>query len=262
MKQQKPFYTTQLQAGLGLVDETRILLDLFEADMTTGELYTKALDSGLFPSISARRLRNVITECFAPRYLRPPATTQHLKKLNNKGMTSILKQLFFLYTVRANQILADFIRENFWECYQSGRDSINIQDARDFVNNAIQEGKTQKPWSDTTIRRISSYLIGCCADFGLLSSARQSTRKILPFRIHEQTAAYLAYDLHFIGLGDNSVVAHPDWQLFGLDKNDVRDELKRLSLKGLLIFQSAGDVSRISWQYKTMEDVIDVIAKS
>jgi hypothetical protein len=38
--------------------------------------------------------------------------------------------------------------------------------------------------------------------------------------------------------------------------------LKRLSLQGLLIFQAASDVVHIGWTYKSMEELIDVIAQS
>jgi hypothetical protein len=41
----------------------------------------------------------------------------------------------------------------------------------------------------------------------------------------------------------------------------VLEEIKRLSLKGLLIIQAAGDVVRISWKQKDMETLFDVIAK-
>ena len=60
----KAFYTTQLQAGLGLVDETKLLLSLYQRDLSTNQLYKKALDSGLFPMVSARRLRNIIVGVF------------------------------------------------------------------------------------------------------------------------------------------------------------------------------------------------------
>ena len=55
------FYTTQLQAGLGLVTETRQLLELFETGVTVSELTEKALESGRFPLVTARRLRNVVS---------------------------------------------------------------------------------------------------------------------------------------------------------------------------------------------------------
>lgn len=255
-----PHYTTQLQAGLGLVDETKLLLSLYEKDLSTNQLYEKALGSGLFPMVSARRLRNIVAECFAPRYIKTDGA-EHLKRLVPYLSSSAINQLFLIYTATANKVLQDFIQEVYWDRYSGGRDSISTDDAKDFVGHAVREGKTQKLWSETTIKRVSSYLNGCCADYGLLSAGRGSKRAIQPVRIQESTVFYLTYKLHFDGLGDNAVIHHKSWALFGLDGSDVRDELKRLAKNGWLIVQSAGDVTRIGWQLKSMEEVIDVITQ-
>jgi hypothetical protein len=37
--------------------------------------------------------------------------------------------------------------------------------------------------------------------------------------------------------------------------------MKQLALKGWFIIQSAGDVTRIGWQYQSMEEVIDALNK-
>jgi hypothetical protein len=65
-----PAYTTKLQAGLGLIPETEKLLSLWEPGMDAHALLQRALTSGEFPSVTARRLRNVVLEGFAPRYLK------------------------------------------------------------------------------------------------------------------------------------------------------------------------------------------------
>ena len=51
------------------------------------------------------------------------------------------------------------------------------------------------------------------------------------------------------------------WQLFGLAREDVLDELKKLSLKGHLIMQAAGDVVRISWKQPSMEALCDALSQ-
>lgn len=262
MAQPKPeqFYTTQLGAGLGLVEETKLLLSLYEEGMTTTELYEKALNSGLFPMVSARRLRNIIAECFSPRYIKPGVAIT-LKRLESITASSTFVQLLLIHTALANRVLLDFITDIFWAKYSGGHDAISTDDAREFIVNAVREGKTQKPWSDSTIKRVSSYVVGCCADYGLLSSGRISKRLIQPVRLQQSTALYLSHWLHFSGLGDNAVINHECWKLFGLEPFDVREELKKLAKNGWLIVQSAGDVTRISWQLKTMEDVIDVITQ-
>lgn len=51
-----PQYTTQLQAGLGLVDETKTLLDIWSPGMTPPQLQAASLASGRFTTVTARRL--------------------------------------------------------------------------------------------------------------------------------------------------------------------------------------------------------------
>jgi hypothetical protein len=63
------------------------------------------------------------------------------------------------------------------------------------------------------------------------------------------------------GVGDNALLTHADWKLFGLEREDVLDEIKRMSLKGLLIVQAAGDMIRISWKHQSMEALLDVITE-
>ena len=256
-------YTTQLQAGLGLVNETKALLDLWSPGMSSNQLHQVALESGRFPTVTARRLRNIVVECFAPRYLVAGGTpAKHLKRLAPTISTADLTQLLLVFTSRANPILGDFVRHVYWGRYAGGYTQITNDDARVFVERGIDDGKTVKRWSETTVRRVSAYLTGCCADYGMLKRGQRSSRSILQFRISSTVAAYLAYEFHFAGVGDNALLTNEDWQLFGLAREDVIEEMKRLSLKGLLIFQAAGDVIRISWKQQNMEALCDVLTQS
>ncbi len=262
MAESKP-YTTQLQAGLGLVNETKMLLELWAPGMSANQLHQVALESGRFPNVTARRLRNIVVECFAPRYLVTGGTpAMNLKRLASKISTADLTQLLLVFTSRANPILGDFARQVYWVRYAGSFTQITNDDARVFVERGIDDGKTVKRWSAATVRRVSAYLTGCCADYGMLERGLRSSRRILPFRISPLVAAYLAYELHFAGVGDNALLTHEDWQLFGLAREDVLEEIKRLSLKGLLIVQAAGDVIRISWKQQDMEALCDVLAQS
>jgi hypothetical protein len=256
-------YTTQLQAGLGLVSETKTLLELWSPGMSVNQLHQVALESGRFPTVTARRLRNIIAECFAPRYLASNAVSAaHLKWLAASLSSADLSQLMFIFTSRANPIFGDFVRLVYWPRYAGGHTQITNEDARGFVERGIDDGKTIKRWSETTVRRVSAYLTGCCADYGLLERGQKTGRRIVPFRISPPVAAYLAHELHFAGVGDNALLTHQDWQLFGLAREDVLDEIKRLSLQGQLIVQAAGDVIRISWKIPNMETLCDVLTQS
>lgn len=180
----KVLYTTQLGAGLGLISETKALLDLWEPGMLAPHLYQAALESGRFPNVTARRLRNIVIECFAPRYLvRGSAPAAHLKRLLPTLSTSELQQLLLLFTARANPILGDFIRDVYWERYVGGYTEISKDDARSFVERAIDRGMTMKRWSEAMICRVSAYLTGCCADYGLLEGSNKRGRRIRPLRL-------------------------------------------------------------------------------
>lgn len=255
-------YTTRLGAGLGMIEETKILLNIWSPGMTSMDLFHEALESGRFPQRSARRLRNLVSEGFRPRLLqREGWPAEYLKTLTTALAVRDFEQLLMVYTCRANKILGDFIREVYWPAYSSGREVLSNQDALEFVVNANQLGLTTRPWSEAMIRRVSAYLTGACADFGLLDGGRKRERRFLPFRIEPVAAIVLAYDLHFSGLGDNTVIAHPDWTLFGLERADVIAELKRISLKGVFIIQTAGDIVRIGWQCKNAKELSNALSE-
>ena len=256
------YYTTQLQAGLGMIEETRILLDLWDPGMHVSALHRAALGSGRFPGMSARRLRNLVAECFAPRYLVDGARpAMQLKTLLPVLRPREFEKLLFLHSCRANLILADFVREIYWPLYSAGREAISTLQAQEFVRRASQDGRTSTPWAESSVRRVGSYLTGISADFGLLENQRKRERKILPFRIDPRVVVVLAYDLQFAGLGDNRVIAHGDWQLFGLSREDVVEQLKQLAPRGFFIVQTAGETTRISWALKDMEELRDALAE-
>jgi hypothetical protein len=252
-------YTTQLQAGLGLVEETRLLLALYSEGMSTNALFESALQSGSFPNVSARRLRNIVAECFAPRYIKS-GVASYLKALVPKLPAHETNQLLLAFTAGANEILQAFIEEVYWDRYSGGHNFLTSEDAKSFVEQAVRDGKTQSFWSESTMRRVASYLLGCCADYGLLSQGRTARREIQPIRLQQSVVVFLAYHLHFSGMGDNAVINHEVWRLYGLSSVEVRGEFKQIAKNGWLIAQSAGDVTRISWSLGSMEEVIGVIA--
>ena len=255
-------YTTQLRAGLAMIEETRLLLDLWREGMESRQLYSVALDSGHFPNMSARRLRNFVEKCFTPRYLREPASAPFVKRLSGTLKTNEFSQVLFFFTCRANEVLADFVRNVYWDAYSSGRQEITNERAQQFVRDANANGLTSVLWSDDTIQRVASDLTGCCGDFGLLENGPRTKRRILPFRIEPRVTTILAYNLHFSGLGDNQVLASEDWGLFGLDRDDVLGELKRQAMQGKFIVQTAGNISKISWPCKSIEELVDVLSDS
>ena len=95
-----PKYTTQLQAGLGLVPETLRLLTVWEPGMSGPDLFNSALASGDFPAVTARRLRNIVAEGFCPRYLAEGAApAKLLKSMAEKLPREDFRSLCFLFVI-------------------------------------------------------------------------------------------------------------------------------------------------------------------
>lgn len=256
-------YTTQLQAGLGMVPETLHLLRLWEPGDSAARLAEKSLQSGLFARTTARRARNLVAEMFAPRFLTQGGVpAQRLKSLlEHKLPLESLVQLLFLHTARAQAVFHDFVIEVYWPRYRTGSTSLGRADAERFVQRALDTGRMRKRWTAATVQRVSAYLIGCAANFGLLASEGRALRPIKRFAIRPDVALYLAHDLHFSGLGDMTVATHGDWRLFGMEARDILFELKKMSHDGHLLVQATSDLLQVSWKYRSMDDCLNALAK-
>ena len=256
-------FTTQLQAGLGMINETLTLLRLCEAGDTPGRLADRATSHGVFARATARRARNIVVEMFAPRYLvKSDQPALGLKALVEAGQAlDDLEQMFFLHTARAQVIFGEFVTTTFWPHYSGGASRLGRRQAEFFIRRALDEGRMRKRWTESTIRRVSGYLVSCCADFGLLARTSRVDRAIQRFAIRPAVVLYLAHDLHFAGANDAAVMSHADWNLFGLDASEVLEQLKGLAHDGHIFVQSGGDLVQLTWKYRSMEECIRALAQ-
>ncbi len=257
------FYTTQLQAGLGMVPETLDLLRLWKPGVIPARLAQEVVETGLFSRATARRARNLVVEMFAPRYLVDHGQAAACLKFlsEHRFPQDVVVQLCFLYTARAQRIFADFVLEIYWPKYRGGASSMSRQDAEKFVQRALDAGRTAMRWSDSTVERVSGYLLGCCADFGLLASSGRGERSIQRFSMRPEAALYLAHELHFAGISDTAIIQHRDWMLFGFEPGEALNRLKPLSHDGHFVVQSSGELVQISWKYQTMEDCLHALTQ-
>ena len=108
---------------------------------------------------------------------------------------------------------------------------------------------------------MAQYQLACFTDFGLTRDRPKSGKEIKPFAILASTTLYLTHEAHFSGQSDHAVLEHPDWKLFGLERQGVLEELRKVAAEGHFIVQFSGDLLCISWKYKTMEECLDGIAQ-
>jgi hypothetical protein len=246
-----------------MIPESLELIRLWMPGVSPSQLSEEAIKTGVFSRTTARRTRNLVTEMFAPRYLTENgAPASRLKTLVSRGVSSeFVTQLCFLYTARAQVIFADFVIDVFWPRYHSGAESISRDDAELFVRRSIDAGLTSKRWSESTVKRVSGYLIGCLADFGLVAKNKRGLWSIQRFEIHDKVVIYLAYELRARGLDNARLAESPDWKLYGLDIHQVVDKLRLAARDGHLIVQSGGELIDVSWRYPSIEECVNAISQ-
>jgi hypothetical protein len=149
----------------------------------------------------------------------------------------------------------DFINDVYWPEVIKGTLEMDSKLSRKFILETIRHSDYITGWSESTQRKVASYLISAIVDFKLLDNQR----KVKSVFLHDITANYLAHELHFRGFSDNAIVNSDDWKLFGYSKFDTAKHLERLSFQGNFIFQNSGEIVKIDWIYKTMEEFTNAI---
>jgi hypothetical protein len=250
-------YNVELNRGTGLIQETLILLNLYERGMSKKEMTKKAIDENVLVKVLNKRIKDIVEDAFYKRYvISDPNVPIYLRSLVEAFPSlDVITQILLIYTSRAHAILQDFIIQVYWPEITKGKRIVDIAIARKFITESIKQPDLISGWSESTQKRIASYLITTLVDFRLLDKER----KVKPVFLHDITANYLAHELHFKGLSDNAVVESEEWKLFGYSRYETIKHLERLSFQGYFILQNSGEIIKINWSYKNMQEFTHAI---
>ena len=256
-------YTISICKGSAFIEETKTLLRAWHPTETLGEFRERVLREDLLGKKTAYRTNDIVRRVFARRLLTPDNRPALLMKrlLAGKDSARLVSDLLLLYAARNDETLRDVIVKLYWPTVREGSLTLNPGRVVAFLQEAEAKGKMSEPWSEQVKLRVARGLLKALLDFGLLKEVSRGRRETVYFHVTDGSIVYLAYDLHFSGLSDAAVVGHLDWGLYGLRNADVPAALDRLSSEGWWLAQSAGSVTRISWKFPAMEEVINVLAR-
>ena len=151
-------YTTQLQA-LGRISQN---ISQFDFGKKVIQFHPCAKE----PKIQANFQKLPVEDCvtLSQRCLHLVSATGFNRSQKSKSVINItpkaIEQFIYLYTARAQEIFHDFVTEVYWTAYEGGRSSIEATEIRNFIENALIDGKMRKNWEESTIKRVSGYLGG------------------------------------------------------------------------------------------------------
>jgi hypothetical protein len=259
-------YTIAICKGAGLVDETRQLINHWRPGEEVKAFVRRVQEEDLLGRYTAYRARDIARRVFARRFLIPSdRPARILKRMVDRGLPhKTFTEMLFLFACRADALLYDFTIQCYWEAVQRGRTHLTTADALAFFADALARGYIPRPWSDRVEVKIARGLTGMLRDVGFLQGNRrkQHGHEIVPYDMSDEGAACLARDLYDAGVSDSALSAHMDWRLFGLSCEHVYDRLDKLGEERGLLIQRAGSVVSITWRVKSMEDLVDVLARS
>jgi len=248
-------YNSNLLKGTGLVQEMLVLIEAYNKKESSLEFQKRVLEQGILTKSTENRVIDIVRNVFSDRFLEydinvPGALS---KMRDNYVSIEVIIQLFYLYTCRANPILADFVKDIYFPAIKKGYPKLNTNDPKDFIRNALSDGRIPNSWSESTINKVSEHMIASLIDFKLIDRSKNIT----PLRIIDLTANYLAHELHFRGYSDNEIWQHEDWKLFGNEPRDVINILERISFQGTFLFQFSGELLKLSWNNKSMDEFVE-----
>jgi len=256
-------YTIAVCKGSAFLAETKALLRAWHPGESTSELRERVLRQDLLGKMTTYRASDIVRRVFAWRFLRPdnrPATL--LKRLLVRGQGGqVFSDLCLLYAARNDDLLRDAVTHLYWPAVSDGRLTLSPAYVVEFLRQADRDGHIPEPWSEGVKVRVARGILKAMTDFGLLREVIRGKRELVHFRPSDETIVYLAYDIHFAGSTDASLVKHRDWALFGLGPRDVSAALDRLSGEGRWLAQVAGSLVRVTWKYASMEEVVDALAR-
>lgn len=253
-------YTSRVIKGGALLAECRELLRAWLPDESAADLETRVLARDLLGRNTAQRVQDLVRLVFARRYLGDPANARLLQRLlQDRPRGGWFAQVSLVLAARSDRLVRDVASEVVPRLRRQGTAALSARDLVPFLREAEQQGRTQRPWSPAVRERVSQGLVRLLTELGLLGPPRRGLRELLPCAPHPLSVAWLAYDLHFQGVTDSGVTAHPDWRLWHMDEEAVRRELSDLAPQGLWIFQAAGSVVDLRWNHSNREELADVL---
>ena len=156
-----------------------------------------------------------------------------------------------VYCAREHAVFFDAVTKYLNPARSEGREYFDTSTLVRFMNELVSSGAAS--WSEGLQIKNASYVRATMIDFDMISRKDE----ILPYEPADFTVLYLMYEAHLAGMSDMAIWEMEEWSLFNMSRSQVLERIMSLSLKGAYMAQTSGELLNISWNYKTMEELID-----
>jgi hypothetical protein len=120
-------------------------------------------------------------------------------------------------------------------------------------------GERDQKWTPTVTLKVGRGLLAALRDFGILEGAAK--KRVAPVYLPAGSFAYLAFVIRNLGFSGESLVNHPDWQLFLAPPSLIEKHFLEAHQQRLLRYESAGNLYRIEFYAQTPEEMADAVTR-
>lgn len=253
----KGLYTAKIIRVPALLNDTKIFLSSWDESLTIDDNFRKATEENIFGR-PARSYVKQFLKAFKERYIVGDERDEALRSLIKRSLNdNVVNRILYYHTARADILLHDFVTDYLYRVYKNGNPYISTKEAQLYIKSLSSEGKTTSKWNDTVCNRVARNILTTLRDFLILDG--NVKKKIAPVHLPVEVFVYVSFSISRYVTSGNKIIDHEDWRLFLIDPGTVEQLFLEAHQQGYLKYHAAGNVVRIEYPYKKIEEVVDDI---
>ena len=255
-------YKARFQHFGAMIQESRILIEHYQPELDKKEWMNHIIQNNILGKSSRAWAKELVNGVFFPRFIDGliPDVWKDLKLLLlNNIPTTVINSLFYYLTVKSDEFIYDYVINEIYDRYFTGRLSIAAADVYDYIQSIPEENFNSK-WSDYTKLRLSRGIMATLRDFGILTGKAQ--KKIANYFLPLESFLYIAFFLKREVQSGEKMLEHPDWRLFLLNPKLVERMFLEAHQQHYLSYQAAGAIIRIEFPFQHSGELINAICST
>lgn len=252
-------YSTRINHVGALLPDTLTMLAHWNLDLDSAANLAQMQAENVFAKTSRTRIPEML-KAFRERYLEDPEIIAALVTLVQEGAPeTVLRPILFYLAAQSDPLLRDVTTEFLAALRTHGQTTVRPEDVARWLEEQVAAGRTERAWSEVTIRRLAQGLLSTLRDFGVLQG--KATKRIAPAYLPLPAFAFLARLFNRQWRSGDRLLHAPDWQLYFLSQTGVEHLFLEAHQERLLEYHAAGRVIRVEFPTPTLKEYAHALAR-
>jgi hypothetical protein len=226
-----------------MIEETYAVFRDWDFSLTREENLTRMKETNSVGAKSGNWLRDVYKVLH--RRFEPAGRDRALVVLAKGGVGyDVFKPILLWHMTRDEYLVRDFLINWLFPQFQDGALRVRVEELLPYLRALHDQGLTEAPWTDSTLKRVASGLLRMAVDFDLMTGT--VVREFASYHLPEDAFLYLLHAMTESQPNAHTVVHSPDWRMFLMDTADVERELLRLHQYRRVHYEVAGTLAQLN----------------